>query len=375
MADDLKVSKSFDLGGGAKVTATGGLYTSVQTLNLTWNFNQYSVSASGTNAQVLNVPGVVNGSPGFGGCCSNTQDSKYTTTAPYLIVGYEAGPLSVDASVRRDSNAATGSYYQSNAGVSYNLSKPNVIDYDFSNTAYSLGGNYQLNKDLALFGRASKGAAYNADRITFFNAPALVNGASSKIPVNEVTQLEGGAKWRSGGLSLFATLFFAKTDEINVDPTTTPVKVTTNKYDSKGLELEGAFRSGIFQVQGGLTFTDAKITASSNAALVNKTPKRQAKVVYQLSPAVTFGDALVGASIVGTGASMDDGPTGPLTIKLPAYVAVNAFANYAITPQASVSLAVNNLTNVIGYTESNDGRGAARSINGRTAKVSLKYTF
>jgi hypothetical protein len=40
-----------------------------------------------------------------------------------------------------------------------------------------------------------------------------------------------------------------------------------------------------------------------------------------------------------------------------------------------VSLAVNNATNTIGYTESNDGRGAARSINGRTAKVALKYTF
>jgi outer membrane receptor protein involved in Fe transport len=83
----------------------------------------------------------------------------------------------------------------------------------------------------------------------------------------------------------------------------------------------------------------------------------------------------LGASIVGTGASKDDGPTGPLTIKLPAYMAVNAFASYALSAQASVSLSVNNLTNVIGYTESNDGRGAARSINGRTAKLTLKYTF
>jgi hypothetical protein len=38
-----------------------------------------------------------------------------------------------------------------------------------------------------------------------------------------------------------------------------------------------------------------------------------------------------------------------------------------------VQLGVNNLTNVVGYTESNDGRGAARSINGPTAKVTLSY--
>ncbi len=376
VANDLKLSKSFDLGGSGKLSATGGLYTSVQTLNLTWNFNQYSLSASGENAQLLNVPGVTNGSPGFGGCCSNTQDSKYRTNAPYVQVGYEIGGLSIDASLRRDSNSATGAYYQSNAGVSYNLGAPNVIDYDFNRTSASLGVNYQLNKDLAVFGRVSDGAAYNADRITFFNNPNLVNGASSKIPVNEVKQLEGGVKWRSGGVSLFATLFFAKTDEINVDPTTSPVRVTTNKYDAKGLELEGAFRAGMLSLIGGVTYTDATIKQSSNAALVGTTPKRQAKLVYQLTPTLNLSDDVVlGLNVVGTSASKDDGPTGPVTITLPAYMTVNAFASYAITPAATVGLSVNNALNKVGYTESNDGRGAARSVNGRTTKVTLKYNF
>ncbi len=378
VADDLKVSKAFDLGDNNKLTVTGGLYTSIQNLKLTWNFNQYNLSAVQEKQALLNVPGAgnANGVPGFGGCCSNTQDSRYKTTAPYLIVGFDGGPFSADFSLRRDNNSATGAYYQSNAGISYDLNKPNVINYDFANTSYSLGGNFQLNKDLAFFGRASKGAAFNADRITFFNAPNLVNGTSSKIPVNEVTQLEGGAKWRYEGLSLFGTLFFAKTNEINVDVTKTPIAVTTTKYESKGLELEAAYRYDIFSIAGGATFTDAKVKSSSNAAIVGKTPKRQAKVVYQLTPSVALGDDIqLGASIVGTTASKDDGPTGPVSINLPAYVSINAFASYNVTPAASVSLAVNNLTNVIGYTESNDGRGAARAINGRTAKVTLKYAF
>jgi catecholate siderophore receptor len=384
VADDLKLSKAFDLGGNNKLTLTGGLYTSIQNLNLTWNFNQYALSAVQEKQQLLNVPvptpnpdklNYSNGVPGFGGCCSNTQDSRYKTTAPYFIVGFDGGPFTADLSVRRDSNSASGAYYQSNAGVSYDLNKPNVIDYKFNNTSYSLGGNFQLDKDLAFFGRASKGAAFNADRITFFNAPNLVNGSSSKIPVNEVTQLEGGAKWRYEGISLFGTLFFAKTDEINVDVTKTPILVQTTKYESKGLELEAAYRYDIFSITGGATITDAKVKESSNAAIVGKTPKRQAKVVYQLTPSVNLGDAQIGASIVGTSSSKDDGPTGPVTITLPAYTSINAFASYNITPAATVSVAVNNLTNVIGYTESNDGRGAARSINGRTAKLSLKYAF
>ena len=376
VANDLKLSKAFALGGDSKLTATGGLYASSQKLDLTWNFNQYSLSASGENAQLLNVPGTVNGSPAFGGCCSNSQQSTYKTAAPYVIVDFSTGGLTVDASVRHDINSATGLYYQSTAGLAYNLAAPNIIDYDFNRTSYTVGANYRLNKDLAVFARYSDGAAYNADRITFFNAPALVNGSSSQTPTNEVRQLEGGVKYRVGGFSVFATLFAAKTDEINVDPTTSPIRVTTVKYDSKGVELEAAYRFGMFSINGGLTFTDAEVSASSNAALVGKAPKRQARLVYQLTPTVNIGDTLLlGASIVGTTASKDDSPAGPVTATLPGYASVNAFVNYSFTPKASVGLSVNNLFDTIGYTESNDGRGAARSINGRTAKVTLKYTL
>ena len=381
IANDLKLAKTFDLGSG-KLTGTGGLYTSMQKLKLTWNFNQYSLSAAESGAALLNVPDIVNGSPAFGGCCSNFQDSKYRTTAPYAIVAYEAGPLNLDASVRQDRNYATGSYYQTLpgfggivAGAQYNLLNPRIIDYNFNKTSFSLGANLRLNADLALFARYSEGASYLADRITFFNAAALVNGSSSVIPTNEVKQLEGGVKWRAGGVSLFATLFYATTDEINVDPTTTPIKVSKTKYDSKGLELEAAYRLGGFGITGGLTLTDAKVKDSTNAAIVGTAPKRQARVVYQLSPTYSFGDATVGATIVGTTSSKDDSPAGPVTVTLPGFTAVNAFVNYQFTPSVLLALGANNLLNTIGYTESNDGRGAARSINGRTVKATLRYSF
>jgi outer membrane receptor protein involved in Fe transport len=112
IANDTRLSKTFDLGDRGKLSGTGGLFTSMQHLDLTWNFNQYSISAAESGAQLLNVPGVTNGSPAFGGCCMNTQSSKYRTTAFYGIVGYELGALNLDASVRRDQNYATGAYYQ-----------------------------------------------------------------------------------------------------------------------------------------------------------------------------------------------------------------------------------------------------------------------
>jgi outer membrane receptor protein involved in Fe transport len=109
---------------------------------------------------------------------------------------------------------------------------------------------------------------------------------------------------------------------------------------------------------------------------VGKAPKRQAKVVWQLAPTwQVTPSVMLGASIVGTTSSKDDTPDGPVSVTLPGYTSVNAVASYAVTDNMTLSLAVNNLTNAIGYTESNDGRGAARSINGRTAKVVLKYAF
>ena len=376
-ANDFKVSKRFDLGGSDNVTATAGLYASSQKVKLTWNFNQYSLSAQEEGARVLNVPGTVNGSPGFGGCCMNTQDSKYKTLAPYLILGYEAGPLSADVSVRQDRNSASGFYRQTlpgfggiTAGEEYDLTTSRKIDYDFNKTSFSLGGNYRITNDVAVFARYSDGAAYNADRITFFNNADLVNGNSPTIPQNKVKQWEGGVKWRQGGLSVFATLFMAKTDEVNVDLTSTPIAVNNNKYKSKGLELEGAYRVGDFRISGGATFTDAERADG-------RTPKRQAKLVYQLTPEYSFGNLALGASIVGTTASKDDGPgpNGSLSITLPAFATVNAFASYQFTDTIALQLTANNLFDKIGYTESNDGRGAARSVNGRTVKATLKYSF
>jgi catecholate siderophore receptor len=380
MANDLKLSKQWDIGGGGRITGTAGLFNSAQELDITWNFNQYSLTAEAQGARLLNVPGVVNGSAAFGGCCMNYQDSKYTTTAPYAAIEYEMGPLNVDASVRQDRNAASGARYQTigpggTGGTAYDLSQPQTINYAFENESFSLGANYRLNRDLAVFARYSDGASYLADRITFFNDPRLTNGASSVIPTNEVKQFEGGVKWRSQGLSLFATLFSAQTDEINVDPTTSPIRVTRTKYDSKGLELEGAYRIGGFSINAGVTYTDATVKSSTNTAIVGKTPKRQAKFVYQLAPTYAVGDLMVGASIVGTTDSKDDSPAGPVTVTLPGYTAVNAFVNYQLTPNVLLMLGVNNVFDTIGYTESNDGRGAARSINGRTSRATVKVTF
>ena len=62
-----------------------------------------------------------------------------------------------------------------------------------------------LSASSSAFARVSDGVAFNADRI-LFGTPL---DGSAPININTVKQLEGGVKWRSGGLSTFVTLFQA----------------------------------------------------------------------------------------------------------------------------------------------------------------------
>ena len=378
-SNDFKLSKSFAQADGAKLNTTFGLFMNVQKVGLTWNFNQYLMQATDKNPALLSNSSTNSygatalGADVWGGCCTRAIDATYNTTSPYAVIGWEKGAWTLDGSLRHDNQVATGSYNQVNTGAvnpalknTFQPGSAQAINYTKSHMSYSFGGNYQMNKDLAYFARISEGVAFNADRIMFGSAAVPMAGGAGVVPINTVQQLEGGVKMRNGNLSTFVTVFQAKTDESNFDASTQ--RSTANKYDAKGIELEAGYKMGSFRINGGVTVTDAKIVSSG------LTPNRQAKVVYQLSPTYTTGAFTVGAAIVGS-SSAKDAQGSAYEATLPAYTVVNGFANYAVSKDLTATFGVYNLTNTIGYTEINDGRMAARSINGRSAKVGLKYHF
>ena len=82
----------------------------------------------------------------------------------------------------------------------------------------------------------------------------------------------------------------------------------------------------------------------------------------------------IGATLSGTtkAYAQDDNQ-----VVLPGYTVVNLFAAYEVAENLTLSLSVNNLFDTVGYTEA-EGQNAlyvARSINGRSAKATLKYSF
>ena len=367
--NDLKLSRTFSLQDG-KLTATGGLYSSLQKLGLTWNFNEYLMQLSGDKPALLQTasttPGYVG--PAFGGCCMRVVDMEYKLLSPYLNLAWEKGPLNVDASVRQDRQRADGSANIATGGVRYEPATEQQVDYKIHHTSYSAGGNYQFSRNLATFVRVSDGVAFNADRI-LFGTPL---DGSAPININTVRQLEGGVKWRSGPASVFLTLFRAKTDESNFEATTQIS--TSNRYDAKGAELEAAWGLGDFRINGGVTYTDAEIVGAARGmeSIIGHTPRRQARFTYQLAPSYSLGPLTVGGSLVGTGRSWADDAN---TIEMPAFRTVNLFARYQFNQQLSVSLSANNLFDKIGYTEVEGDGHAARSIGGRTVKAGLNYSF
>lgn len=367
---DTRVARTFALADDMRLTTTAGLYLSRQKLGLTWNFNEYLMQETGNNPALLktasSTPGLIG--PAFGGCCSRAIDMQYKYTSPYLNLGLERGPLNVDASVRRDRQQADGQANIATGGVRYDPATRQFVNYSLNHTSYSVGGNYKVTPALAFFARASDGVAFNADRI-LFGTPL---DGSKPININTVKQLEGGVKWRSGALSTFVTAFQAKTDETNYEATTQ--KTTANSYDAKGVEVESAYQIGAFTINGGLTVTNAKITATApgGEAAIGNTPRRQARVVYQVAPTYTVGDANVGVSVVGTGEAWADDAH---TILMPSYQVVHGFVNYQVNKAVQLSLTFNNLFNKLGYTEVEGDGHAARAITGRAVKVGLKYAF
>ena len=367
---DTKLARSFVLDGGAKLTATGGLYLSQQDLGLTWNFNEYLMQATGDKPALLRTasttPGLVG--PAFGGCCSRAIDLEYRLVSPYVNVGFERGPLNIDASVRHDRQQAEGSGNIATGATRYLPGTVQRVNYDLSRNSYSVGGNYRLSPTLAAFVRLSDGVSFNADRI-LFGTPL---DGSAPININTVRQIEGGVKWRNGPLSAFVTLFQAKTKETNYEATTQ--KSTANSYDAKGVEFEAAYRAGAFALNAGLTLTDAKITATApgSESVIGNTPRRQARAVYQIAPTYSIGAAQFGVSVVGTSRAWADDQH---TILMPAYQIVNGFVNYELNPRVSVSLSANNLFNKLGYTEVEGDGHAARAVSGRAVKLNVKYAF
>ncbi len=413
ITNDLRLSHTFDVGSG-KIDFSAGFYKSRQKIDIDWTWSSYLLDAQGNNAALINVrnPAFVSatnptgsitdnglvsyGASFFGNCCRRTFNLDFDTSAPFASLSYNAGGLTIDGSLRYDFGQARGFVAGDGPLVAFDvdgngaisvperqttivpLTAQRPVNYNYSYLSYSLGVNYKLSDDLAMFGRYSKGGRANADRYVFGGNTSALSGAllPGARPVDFVKQAEVGVKYRGNGLNLYATGFWARTEEQNYELKTQTS--TANTYRAYGLELEGSYRTGGFNLAASATYTNAKITKSNDVTTIGKKPRRQADFTYQLTPSYTMDMFTVGASVIGTTASFTQDSN---QLKLPAFTQVNAFIAVRPLERVQVSLNANNLFDVAGYTEAEEGSipgngiVRARSINGRTISAAVKFDF
>lgn len=400
IVNDFKLTKSFN-----NVHLTLGYFVSKQNIKMSWLWNSYLMDVNGDGAKLLDVYAsdgtkmsqnglYAYGVPFWGNCCQRNYDTENNTSAPYANIEVEVNEqLRIDGSIRMDFGHVTGNFAgpvqtqfdMNNDGIispneesvsAIDNANTTPVDYDYDYVSYSVGGNYKLNDIQAVFARYSSGGAAKADRLLFGRDQYTNNDDGQLFAKDMIQQGELGYKHNFSSGALFITGFYAQTTEEGGFEATTQ-KIIENDYKALGAEVEAAFKFGAASVRGGFTYTNAEITSGDNEG---KKPRRQPDLMFSFIPAYSVGKHVIGLSLIGqTSAFAQDNNE----LVLPAFVAVNAFINVQITNNFYAAVNGNNLLDVLGVTESEEGsitNGAvnyvrARPIPGRSISLTLGYDF
>jgi outer membrane receptor protein involved in Fe transport len=409
-ANDLRITKRIDGGDSGSWNLSLGYFKSRQDIVMDWHWNTYLQEVRGENAALLDVVDASGnrvtqnglqayGEPFWGNCCVRFYDLRYDTDAPYLAVHWQTGPVDIDASLRYDIASTSGSYagaagvtpFDANSDGTLQVPEQTVpivntgaslpVDYTHRYLSHSLGGNYLLAPNVALFARVSKGGRANATRLLFGGGIMPDGSVAEAVAVNEVRQYEGGVKWRGDAFSVFSTLFYARTKVTDQNITSVTARFTDREFDAKGVELEGEYRlpygPGSFVMNGGVTLTYGRIT-KDEIRPQDVDQRINPRVIYQMTAAYQTDRLDAGVNAIGTSDSPARGG-----IVTPAFVQFNAFVSYELVEGLRLAVRGNNLGDTIGITEIPDssagitatGVNTGRSILGRTVEASLSYSF
>jgi len=379
------------------VQAKVGISFVNQNVSTTWNFNQYYVRLDENLTPFdsgNSVGGVLYGNPAFGNCCTRLYDFEIEAMAPYIALSGTIGDnLGWDVSYRNNDYDVKGTYAESTVLIPLDVNGDGSVganeqevptigaisnaDYNQDFDSWSIGANYAINDEMAIFANLSEGGSLaSPDRVTG-NLDAVGN-MGSEAGHAIVTQAEIGLKWQFADGSFYITYFNADTDEEKAFEVTTQ-EFLQNSYESSGFEIEGDYDFGNgFGIRGSLTLTDAEIVKTASGANVGNKPRRQADYFFNITPSYTADNWDIGLNFVGTDEVFVQDNN---DLKFDSYVVTNMFVNYYVNDNFSVSLNSNNLFDEEGFTEGEEGSAVSgdlirvRPINGQTTSLSLRYNF
>jgi len=241
----------------------------------------------------------------------------------------------------------------------------NLKDDDF---AYTAAVNYDFSENLGAFIRYSDG----------FLFPHFDDVRENNLNVNGVKQLEGGVKYSGDHFDLFATVFYNKNDSFSSVVGST-VGATAFKTRSLGIEVDGSYNYGPFNLAMIATFQDAEITNSTTSSDVGNRVLRQPKAQLRISPSYDLEIGDVTATVYGAmqlvGKRYGDNAN---TVELSGYEKLDAGILVRTSSNLFFQVHADNLTDSHGITEGDPRNPTApngRPILGRSVKFSIGYDF
>ena len=412
--NDLVLAGEFDVGDSAVVTARGGFFYMDQTIAADWHVNRSTRELSGDNPSQLDLfdaagnqltfQGISGFNNNWGSCCARDYDLSYTNTAPYAQLVFDNDLFNVDGSIRFERVEASG--FAIGGGTEFLIapdpSNPTLLipaitsngvseqlNYARSYTSWTVGALFKASSDLSIFGRASRGGRFNADRQTLggkiANDGALCTGeqalaasdgcsADGVTPsVDFVKQYELGLKSRGGlaggdwtaELTLLKGEFSQSTFELSATrcPGGTGGCVLDSEFESEGFEFFGTYRNGGLLFVANATYSDAK-RKLSGAADFTRAPFIP-DLSYTLSASYDFSELVtLGASATGQSNVVDDAGR-----SFEGKAIFNAFVRAHPLENLEVGLNINNLFNTF------DIRGnGANLVNGTSTPALISGT-
>ena len=410
--NDLRGTRVWKIGGG-DLTTTAGVYKAIQKINVQWLHSAIDTDVAGDGdtamVNVTSATGVAQTQDGYYAFSRNGSnfrrifDVKYDITAPYGSANYHIGKIAIGGSLRYDTGRVRGRLFGADLGggrvgiTSFDingngvisaaerrvailpLDRPAPVNYNYHYLSYSTGVNYRVAEPFSVFGRYSRGARANADKILFTPAVSTTDGSvpNDSDTFDEVKQLEGGFKFRQPGVTLNVTAFRADADDHNV--LNGAATRTIRSYRASGVEMEGSLRHGPFGVTAGATYTTAKITEDKlDPTLTGKEPRHQPSWTLEATPQYDTRNFTLGANVV---TITDSYAQDNNLLVMPGFTTVNAFVQFRPIDRVQLMVNASNLFDTIGFFEISQGTvpangiGWARSINGRRVSASLRFSM
>jgi len=318
-----------------------------------------------------------------GGLLYNRGDAKITQFALFLNDNIQIeDKLNIDAGLRYETIKHKGEKDRgvptfSPGGIdgdettAYNNSvllagQKDGFDFKYDYVSWSLGVNYLLTEDMALFGRISNG--HKAPEMNYYFNNFGGVPIDQEGTVQDILQGELGLKVITPKFSLFTTAFYSQLDDIPfsefvLDQATggiffTPILL--NKTTTVGLEVEGNLSlSDNFDINVKATLQNAEATRfevyNANETVDpaddvvidysgNKVPHNP-NAMLEISPIYKTGKIDIFATWRYMGEREGNVAN---AFQLPAFSTINAGVGYQLNKQVNISLIANNLFNSTG---------------------------